>query len=87
MFVADGTARLLDGVTTRIHRRRGAQSALIARRLMDGMEQGCRLFTSETVAPGTHQSHVSHRNLMRAGFELAYIRTDYVHERPHTRRG
>lgn len=86
MFVADGTARLLDGVTTKMHRGRGAQSALIARRLSDGMKQGCRLFTSETSAPTSHQSHVSHRNLLRAGFELAYVRTDHVHERPHARR-
>jgi hypothetical protein len=86
MYIADGVARLLDGVTTKMHRRRGAQSAMIARRLADGLDEGCRLFSSEAVTPSSHRSHVSHRNLMRAGFELAYVRTDYVHERPHVRR-
>jgi hypothetical protein len=87
LFVQDGVARLLDGVTVSMFRRRGAQAALISRRLADGLEMGCRHFTSETSPPLPRKPQVSYRNLLRAGFEVAYVRANYLHELPRIRRG
>jgi hypothetical protein len=86
MFAQDGAAHLQEAVTVGMFRRRGAQSALISRRIADGLEQGCRLFTSETEAPLPHRSLISYRNLLRAGFEMAYVRPLYVYERPRVRK-
>lgn len=65
---------LIDGVTRKAWRRRGAQAAIIRRRLSDGRRLGCELFTSETAAPLPRMPLVSFRNLRRQGFELAYLR-------------
>jgi hypothetical protein len=68
----------LDG-TLPDFRRRGAQTALLARRISDGIAMGLRGFIVETgnPAPGDDQKHPSYRNIRRAGFELAYLRTNY----------
>ena len=65
---------LVDGVTLKAWRRRGAQAAIIRRRLADGRRAGCELFTSETAPPLPRMPLVSFRNLQRQGFELAYLR-------------
>lgn len=65
---------LVDGVTLKGWRRRGAQAAIIRRRLTDGRRLGCELFTSETAPPLPRMPLVSFRNLRRQGFELAYLR-------------
>lgn len=51
-------------------RKRGAQSALVQRRLADGIAAGCTQ-ALVTTTPGS----TSHRNVARRGFELAYTRT------------
>lgn len=51
-------------------RNRGAQAALVERRLADGVAAGCTQ-ALVTTAPGS----TSHRNVARRGFELAYTRT------------
>jgi len=71
---AMSVGHLVDGVTLEPWRRRGAQSAIIRRRISDGRRLGCRLFTSETAPPLPHMPLVSFRNLQRQGFELAYLR-------------
>lgn len=53
---------------------------MINQRVLDGLELGCSWFTSETVAPKPHNPLISHRNLCRAGFEMAYVRGKYVWE-------
>ncbi len=65
---------LVDGVTLKPWRRRGAQAAIIRRRVADGRRLGCELFTSETAPPLPRMPQVSFRNLQRQGFELAYLR-------------
>ncbi len=65
---------LVDGVTLKPWRRRGAQGAIIRRRVADGCRLGCELFTSETAPPLPRMPLVSFRNLKRQGFELAYLR-------------
>jgi GNAT superfamily N-acetyltransferase len=54
-------------------RRRGVQSALLAARLAWACEKGCDLAVS-IAQPGS----ISHRNLERSGFRVAYTRTKLV---------
>lgn len=66
----------LGGASTRVaYRRRGVQRALIEARMAEGLRQGCDLAMVLT-EPGSD----SQRNLMRAGFSLAY--TKVVLEKP-----
>lgn len=66
----------LGGASTRVaFRRRGVQRALIEARMAEGLRQGCDLAMVLT-EPGSD----SQRNLMRAGFSLAY--TKVVLEKP-----
>src|ERR1700735_782464 len=54
-------------------RRRGVQSALLATRLAWAREKGCDLAVSIT-QPGS----ISHRNIERSGFRVAYTRTKLI---------
>lgn len=56
-------------------RRRGVQSALLASRLAWAVEHGCDLAVSIAL-PGS----ISHRNIERFGFRVAYTRTKMVRE-------
>jgi hypothetical protein len=79
MFVQEGWAWLGVDATLADHRGRGAQKALIARRLADGIAAGVDGFTVETGLPaaGTEAKHPSFRNISGAGFALAYARMQY----------
>ena len=68
---------LVDGVTLKAWRKRGAQSAIIRRRVSDGMKLGCELFSVETAPPLPGMPLVSFRNLCRQGFDLAYLRESW----------
>jgi hypothetical protein len=59
-------------------RRRGAQGALMARRMRDGARLGCRWFVTETGQERPERPNPSFRNMMRAGFTVAYHRPNYV---------
>ena len=52
-------------------RGRGAQRALIARRLRDGVAAGCRWVVTETADDRDGQPSPSCRNMLRAGFRIA----------------
>ena len=80
MYLQDGAAHLTDAATLAPFRRRGIQKGMIHRRVVDGLKLGCNWFTSETVAPKPRNPLISHRNLHRSGFEMAYIRAKYVWE-------
>ena len=81
LFVAQAgdvrVGHLVDGVTLGPWRRRGAQSAVIRRRVADGLALGCDLFCSETAPPLPRMPLVSFRNLCRQGFHLAYLRDNW----------
>jgi len=68
-----GVAILAGSATLPAHRRRGVQSALLARRLQDARDAGADLVVV-TTAPGTQ----SQANMMKAGFALAYARAVLV---------
>jgi hypothetical protein len=59
-------------------RRRGAQGALMARRLNDGRALGCRWFVTETGEDRPDRPNPSFHNMMRLGFDLAYQRPNYL---------
>jgi hypothetical protein len=65
------------GATRRDARRRGAQSALLARRVRDATAMGATLITTETGKPLPDEDHPSYRNIIRCGFVPAYERTNW----------
>jgi hypothetical protein len=70
-------AYLGPAVTLATHRGRGAQSALIAGRIRDAAAAGCRWVVVETAEDTPDRPARSFRNLIRAGFQLAYLRPNY----------
>lgn len=81
MFVgrvgATPVGHLTDGATLRVWRRKGVQSAIIRKRVADGLALGCAAFTAETAPPLPRAPLVSFRNLCRQGFALAYLRESW----------
>jgi GNAT superfamily N-acetyltransferase len=67
-------------VTLPAHRGRGAQGALIARRIRDAKTLGCTLLVTETAEDRPGRSVPSFRNMQRCGFHLAYRRPNYLLE-------
>ena len=63
-------------------RRRGAQGALMARRIEDGRALGCRWFVTETGEDTPSRPNPSFRNMLRAGFTLAYQRDNFMPPAP-----
>jgi hypothetical protein len=64
--------------TLSTHEGRGAQSALIARRISDAHDLGIDLLSVETAEDLPSKPSQSNRNLKRMGFELAYLRRNYL---------
>jgi GNAT superfamily N-acetyltransferase len=64
---------LMAAATAESHRKRGAQLALIAKRVERAERSGCSILVSETLYMLEH----SFRNLQRAGFEEAYEKEIY----------
>ncbi|HUS17410.1 MAG TPA: GNAT family N-acetyltransferase [Chloroflexia bacterium] len=85
MPVAVG-ALYLDGIvgwlgnaaTLPSHRNRGAQGALMARRIQDALDLGCRWLVTETGEETPEAPNPSYRNMLRTGFQRAYTRPNYV---------
>ncbi len=80
MRIEDGVAWFGYGATSPSHRGRGGQSAMFARRLHDAREAGCRLAVVETGEDTPEEPNPSYRNMLRAGFELAYFRHNWVRQ-------
>jgi hypothetical protein len=64
---------LMSAATAEGDRKRGAQQALIAKRIARAEQAGCSIQISETL----HMIEHSLRNLQRAGFEEAYEKEVY----------
>jgi hypothetical protein len=77
-FVTADVAWLGYGATLESHRGRGGQSSMFARRLADARTAGCRLAITETGEDTPEEPNPSYRNMLRAGFELAYLRPNFV---------
>ena len=59
------------------YRGRGAQGALMARRIEDGVKLGCKQFVTETWVPAEGEVNHSYNNMLRHGFELLYKRKNW----------
>ena len=73
LCIFEGLGYLMAAATAESHRKRGAQQALIAKRIERAEQQGCSILVSETLYMLEH----SYRNLQRAGFEEAYEKEVY----------
>jgi GNAT superfamily N-acetyltransferase len=74
--IHDGVCGLHGAATLPEHRRRGIQSAMLARRLADAARAGCDVAVVTTL-PGSK----SQQNVQRLGFDLLYTRAILVLER------
>jgi len=78
MLVAGGVAWFGFAATVEAWRGRGAQSALILRRLADARARGCRRVVVETAENKPEKPAPSFRNLVRLGFEVCYPRANWL---------
>lgn len=78
LYIEGDVAYLAGGATLPSHRGRGAQSALIARRLEVAFDLGCRVAYSETGVAMPGEANTSEHNLLRAGFVRTYVRENFV---------
>ena len=73
LFVEGDVGWLGLGGTLPFHRGRGAQGAVMARRIKDAIAVGCTSIATETgILPG--RANPSLDNMLRCGFEVAYER-------------
>jgi GNAT superfamily N-acetyltransferase len=82
MYAREGFAWLGAAGTLASHRGRGAQGALIARRIDDARALGCHTFTTETAPDEPGKPNPSSQNMERAGFKVAYRRHSWVYPDP-----
>ncbi len=80
LFVSQGLAWIDFATTLPDYRGRGAQSALLAQRIRDAAELGCRGLVVETAEDRPEKPAPSFRNQLRFGFEVAYVRPNYIYE-------
>lgn len=77
MYVRGDLAWLGIGSTRPSMRKRGSQSALLARRLQDAGRLGAGHATVETGVPQPGGAATSYNNILRAGFSVAYVRPNW----------
>ena len=80
LFVCGKYASLAIGGRLPEARGKGVQNALIARRINDAYKEGCEYIIVETSHDTDENPSPSFRNMMRNGFELAYLRPNDIYE-------
>lgn len=78
LLVRGEVGYLTFGATRATHRRRGAQGAIMARRIRDAGALGCRWLVTTAVEDTPDHPNPSYHNMLRTGFLLAYLRPNYV---------
>jgi hypothetical protein len=73
MLLDGRLAELGIGATLEPARGRGCQLALLHRRIIDAADAGARLLFAETAERAADSPADSHRNLLEAGFQRAYL--------------
>ena len=79
LCVRGEVGNLTFGATLASHRGRGAQGAIMARRIRDAAALGCRWLVTETGEDVPEHPNPSYRNMLRTGFQLAYLRPNYIY--------
>jgi hypothetical protein len=82
MLLDDEVAELGIAATLEGGRRRGCQLALLARRIEDAAAAGARTLFVETGARVPGRPSTSYANVLRAGFEEAYLLPGWADARP-----
>ncbi|HWN72705.1 MAG TPA: GNAT family N-acetyltransferase, partial [Solirubrobacterales bacterium] len=77
MLIEDGIAEFGIGATLEEARGRGCQTALLHRRISDAAAAGCHTLFVETGERVPDRPSASYRNILRAGFEEAYLRPNW----------
>lgn len=77
MVIDDGVALFGIGATLEPARGRGCQTALLRRRIVDAAEAGCHTLLVETGEREPDRPSTSYRNILKAGFEEAYLRPNW----------
>lgn len=80
MFVQGDGAWLGLSATIPSDRGRGAQTALLARRLRDAVALGCAWVSADTQPETATRPNPSYRNMRRAGMDILYSRAKYLFE-------
>lgn len=78
LFVRDGVGYCDWGATAPAFRRRGSQSALLRRRIVDAIDMGCRIIVTETGEEVEGDPQHSYKNIMRMGFKEDFVRENYA---------
>jgi GNAT superfamily N-acetyltransferase len=77
MLIEDGIAEFGIAATLEVARGRGCQTALLHRRIVDAGEAGCHTLFVETGERVPDRPSGSYRNILKAGFEEAYLRPNW----------
>ena len=77
MVIENGVAELGVGATLEAARGRGCQTALLHRRILDAAAAGCHTLLVETGERVPDRPSTSYRNILKAGFEEAYLRPNW----------
>jgi hypothetical protein len=77
MFIDDGIAEFGIAATLEPARGRGCQLGLLHRRIADAAAAGCNTLFVETGERTPDRPSASYRNILRAGFEQAYLRPNW----------
>ncbi|MFB6720645.1 hypothetical protein ACFCV3_10810 [Kribbella sp. NPDC056345] len=85
LFVLGDAGLLTTTTSLRGSRRRRAESAVGAAVMAAARSMGCRLLVAGTEAPGPDRGAPSLNNLVRLGFEPAYVRSDWNARLPPAR--
>lgn len=78
MLIHEGIAEFGLAATLEPARGRGCQLALLHRRIADAIAAGCHTLFVETGERIPGQPSPSYKNILRAGFEEAYLRPNWV---------
>lgn len=78
LYVKGDTAWCGLGATLPSHRGRGGQCALLARRVVDALAQGCRVVVTETGEDTADAPNPSFRNMLRTGFRVVHFRDNWA---------
>jgi hypothetical protein len=77
MLIDDGLAEFGIAATLEVARGRGCQTALLRKRIIDAGLAGCETLFVETGERTADRPSASYRNILRAGFEEAYVRPNW----------
>lgn len=78
LFVSGATGYLGFGGVLPEYRGRGAQLSLFAARIEAAADLGCNVLVTETGVREPGRPGFSYGNILRAGFDEAYVRSNYV---------